>query len=66
LCPKIGPEEEVWRKDRVAAVGIGQMESIALAAVAAGTAQVESLAFLQIGPVAAVRIGQVESIVLAG
>jgi hypothetical protein len=34
-------------------------------AVAAGTAQVESLAFLQIGPVAAVRIGQVVSIALA-
>ena len=51
MCQKIGQREEAWRKDQVAAVE---------------TAQVESLAFLQIGPVAAVRIGQVESIALAG
>jgi hypothetical protein len=31
LCQKIGQREEAWRKDQVAAVGIGQVESIDLA-----------------------------------
>ena len=45
LCQKIGQREEAWRKDQVAAVGIDQVESIALAAVAAvRIGQVESIA----------------------